>query len=182
MIATSSLALRDPAEPTTWRIALHEAGHAVCLSLYRLPFTQVHLTHPCTGGGAVAYSVAGARAKPLAFIVTALAGSIAAAGHTGTDPLDMLRGCGSLDLDTADQYSDGLDTVAVYRLVKRAEKIVLDTHRDAVHATARALLEPPQMLTAAQVAELVDDHHPSGLGYLLRQVRQQLSHDDRSTT
>lgn len=48
-------------------------------------------------------------------------------------------------------------------LLRRAERLVIHTHRDAIAAVAAALLLPPQRLTTADVAEIVDNHHPAGL-------------------
>lgn len=159
---------RDPTGPNTWRLACHEAGHAVAEIALNREFHYVTLVPTKEWAGAVV----GVRPlhRPLGGIVTKLAGPLSEVVHAGSSLAEAICVAGHIDTRGVFDRGDGLAPDAFYSIIRRTMRIVRDTHRHSVLAVATALLQPPQRLTHDQVAAIVEDHQPGGLAWLIRET------------
>lgn len=162
---TSSTPLRDPADPATWALATHEAGHVVAFHIGRIQYRSVGLRSPWPGQDAAVLGHPGpARARPLWFIVGALAGPFAEAHATGRDIHEVFSECGEIDLDHADSVAATLHPDAAATLVRRAWQLAV-RHQHTIATVATALVHHSrQRLTEAEVATIIRDTETPSVG------------------
>lgn len=173
MLLSRDVGMRDPADPATHRLALHESGHATACIVLGRAFRVVDLAPDPRRDLDAAVLGVEPRDRPLGFVVTLLAGPLAEHVHAGVS-LDEAF-CSHGYSDTSEVLDRGLHPDALATLARRANRLVANTHAAAVVAVADALTRAPQRLSRHQVADLVRDHQPGGPDWRLRITTEQIT-------